>query len=137
MTTSGGRPGRGRPWSRSNLDDKERRTSRKKAQARRQAGDGVANGLVEIPGPLPETLEREVRAIVAASERREKARDPAAAVLRITPFEQGLAVETESEKLAQHIADALARSHKAEVDRTFDDEGKRRILTCRFPGGKA
>lgn len=134
MTSSGGRPGRGRPWSRSNLDDKDQRTSRKRAQERRQAADRVANGVVEIPGPLPDTLEREVRAIVAASERREKDRDPEACVLRITPFEKGLAVETESEKLAQHIADALARSHKAEVARTFDDEGKRRILTCRFPG---
>lgn len=134
MTTSGRRPGHGRPAPRSKLGDKDQRTSRKRDLERRQAADRAANGVVEIPGPLQPTLEREVRAIVAASERREKRRDDAACVLRVTPFEQGLAVETESEKLAQHIADALARSHGAEVVRTFDDEGKRRILTCRFPG---
>ena len=33
----------------------------------------------------------------------------------------------------QHIADALACSTQAEVIRTFDDEGRRRILTCRLP----
>jgi len=132
MAKSGRKPGRGQPAPRSKLGDREARTARKKRKERAQAADGVANGVVEIPGPLPAGLADEIRTIAAAAEDRERRRDPAALVLRITAFLDGLAIETESEKLAQHIADALARSKGARVERVFDDEGRRRILTCRF-----
>lgn len=128
MATSGGRRGA----RRSGLPGRDRLREKKERLQRRQAADGVPNGLVEIPGPLPQGAEEEIRALAAAVERREQERDPDALILLITPFQGGLAIETETEKLAQHIADAIAKSRKARVERTYDDEGRRRILRCRF-----
>ena len=122
------------PVARSALGDADQRLERKKKLASLQARNGIANGLVEIPGPIPDDLAVEIRHIVGRVVEKERQRDEHACVHRISPFEEGLAIETESEKLAQHIADALARSKKATVTRAFDDEGARRILTCRLPG---
>jgi hypothetical protein len=104
------------------------------ARKRRQEETGRTTGLVEIPGPLPAGLDEEVRNLAARLESEEERRRPGGRVLTITPFEEGLAIETQGEKLAQRIADALAKSRHARVERTFDDEGRRRILTCRLPG---
>ena len=121
MGRKGDLPGRAAHAARSRLDDSEQLLDRKRRQR--------TTGLVEIPGPLAPALEEEIRNVA----RRFDERDPGASVLRITPFQLGLAIETASEKLAQQIADAIARSRKAEVTRVFDDEGRRRILTCRLP----
>lgn len=102
-----------------------------------QARDGLPNGLVEIPGPLSEATRREILNIARKRESQERERRPWVRILAVTPFDRGVAIETEDEKLAQHIADTLARSRKAEVDRVFDDEGKRRILTCWLPEARA
>jgi hypothetical protein len=115
--------------ARSRLDDAEQRRERKKRRERRQAGDGVPNGLVEIEGLITQEIHNIVDRVVES----ERLRDEHARVLARTPFDGGISIETESEKLAQHIADALARSRKADVTRAFDDAGKRRILTCRLP----
>ena len=120
MASKGDQPGRAAHGARSRLDDSEQLLERKRRQR--------TTGLVEIPGPLTPALEEEIRNIA----RRFDERGPGAG-LRITPFQLGLAIETGSEKLAQRIADAIARSRKAEVTRVFDDEGRRRILTCRLP----
>jgi len=108
---------------------------KKSRQQSAQRADGFPNGLVEIPGPLDETLVREITLLARNLESREKAKG--GKILGIAPFEKGIAIETEGEKLAQHIADAVAKSRKAAVERVFDDEGKRRILTCRLPEKKA
>lgn len=116
------------PQSRYFRNDREKGLEHK----RHQEAAGLTTGLVEIPGPLPEGLEQEIRNLAAKVEAEEAARH-ADAVVSITPFENGLAIETRGEKLAQRIADSLRRSRHATVERTFDDEGKRRILTCRLP----
>jgi len=118
-----------KPFPRSNLGDTEERLARKKHLAEA----GLTLGLVEIPGPLPAQVEQEIREVVARLAEHDAARYPGAALLSVTPFREGLAIETRGEKLAQHIADHLARSRKATVERAFDDEGRRRILTCRLP----
>lgn len=120
-----------RPVTRSHLSDSETRLAQKKHLEEA----GLMSGLVEIPGPLPGGLEEEIRNIAARMEEEEAARRPGSAVLAITPFAGGLAIETRGEKLAQRIADALGRSRKAVVERALDDEGRRRILTCRLPKG--
>ncbi|MDH3591371.1 MAG: hypothetical protein OER88_05805 [Planctomycetota bacterium] len=119
--------------ARSRLDDAETRLDKKERRVQRGASDGIAHGLVEIPGPIAESEMREIRAIIASVAKREVERDPHARICQITPFQEGIAVETESEKFAQHIADAIGRSRNATVTRTFDDEGARRILTCKLP----
>jgi hypothetical protein len=124
------RPSRNSPQSRFFRDDREKGLAHK----RRQQAAGTTTGLVEIPGPLPPRLEAEIRNLVARLEREGAARH-GGAVVSVTPFEDGLAIETRGEKLAQRIADRLRRSRHAEVERTFDDEGRRRILVCRLPGG--
>jgi len=120
--------------ARSGLGDAEQRLEKKKRREKAQRNDGIPNGLVEIPGPFPEHVGTEIRNIVDRTLARERERDEHARVVAITPFREGLAIETESEKLAQHIADALGRSRKADVTRKYDDAGRRRILTCRLPG---
>ena len=117
------------PNSRSRLGDSENRKDRKQRQLRRQANDGVANGLVEIVGVITEEISNIVDNVLCAEQRHDKH----ASIIARTPFEGGLSIETESEKLAQHIADALASSRRAQVTRVFDDEGKRRVLTCKLP----
>jgi hypothetical protein len=120
------------PPPRSRLDDAEARLERK----RHQEEAALSSGLVEIPGPLPPHLEEEIRHLAARAEADEARRHPEDRIVAIVPFAKGLAIETHGEKLAQRIADALARSRHARVERTFDDEGRRRILTCRLPAGK-
>ena len=122
-----------RPVARSRLGDTKERLDRKKRQEKRHAADGVSNGVVEIPGPFSPEMDREIRNIAARVLERERSRDALAEIQAITAFQRGLALETSTEKLAQHIADALARSRQARVTRTFDDEGQRRILTCHLP----
>lgn len=117
------------PESRYFRDDREKGLAHK----RHQADVGFTRGLVEIPGPLPTDLEEEIRNLAARLEREEARREPDGGILGITPFAEGLAIETRREKLAQRIADALGKSRHAEVERTFDDEGRRRILSCRLP----
>jgi hypothetical protein len=117
------------PRSRYFRDDRERGLSRK----RHQEAAGLATGLVEVPGPLPLRIEEEIRNLAARFEADEQRRGKDSAVLAVTPFAGGLAIETRGEKLAQRIADALRRSRHASVERTFDAEGRRRILTCKLP----
>jgi hypothetical protein len=117
------------PQSRYFRDDREKGLARK----RHEAAAGMTTGLVEIPGPISPRLEEEIRNLALRIEGEEAARH-ADAVVSITPFEAGLAIETRGEKLAQRIADRLRRSRHAKVERTFDDEGRRRILVCRLPG---
>jgi len=121
-----------RPFPRSRLDDSDERLARKKHLEEA----GLTLGLVEIPGPLPPRVEQEIREVAARLAERDAARYPGAALLSVTAFQEGLAIETKGEKLAQHIADHLARSRKATVERAFDDEGRRRILTCRLPAAE-
>jgi len=115
---------------RGRLPDRDRLLDRKRRQTKRYAANGAVHGLVEIPGPLSRQTELEIRALASSLEKKEKQRDAGARVLAITEFKGGLAIETASEKLAQHIADAVGRSRCARVERVFDDEGRRRILTC-------
>ena len=124
---------RKRPHARSHPDDAKQRRDRKRRLEARQAADGFANGVVEIEGPLRAAVEHEIRNLAARVEAKEKRRDRNAAILSVTRVEAALVIETESEKLAQHIADALKRSRKAEIKRFFDDEGARRVLRCRLP----
>jgi hypothetical protein len=117
------------PQSRYFREDREKGLAHK----RHQQDTGQALGLVEIPGPLPNGLEEEVRNVAARLAKDEVRRGKDAAVLAITSFAKGLAIETRGEKLAQRIADALRRSRHAILERTYDDEGRRRILTCKLP----
>jgi hypothetical protein len=117
------------PESRYFRDDTEKGLAHK----RHQSDVGYTRGLVEIPGPLPTDLEEEIRNLAARLEREEARHQPDAGILAITAFADGLAIETRREKLAQRIADALQKSRHAKVERTFDDEGRRRILSCRLP----
>ncbi|HEX5136010.1 MAG TPA: hypothetical protein VFY93_03480 [Planctomycetota bacterium] len=118
------------PESRYFRDDREQGLARK----RHQEGAGWMLGLVEVPGPLPPHLEEEIRNLAARCQKDETRHGKDAEVLAVTPFAGGLAIETRGEKLAQRIADALRRSRHAQVERSFDDEGRRRILTCKLPG---
>ncbi|MHC4958528.1 MAG: hypothetical protein ACYTGN_09135 [Planctomycetota bacterium] len=117
--------------ARSRLDDKESRADRKKRQFERVATDGRPNGVVHVLGDIDAHGEDELRNIVRNVEERE--RKPGVVVLGIERDAEGLHVETESEKLAQHIADALSRSRNAEVERVFVDATKTRVLTLRLP----
>jgi len=126
MTNKGNEPGRAGHGARSRLDDSEELAERKRQRQ--------TTGLVEILGSLPPERGEEIRNIVKNVEATEQRHHPESRVSEITPIPEGLAIETNTEKLAQHIADAIRKSQNAEVDRTFDDEGKRRVLTCRLPG---
>lgn len=121
------------PQSRYFRDDREKGLSRK----RHQEEAGQTTGLVEVLGPLPPGLEEEVRNLAARFEEDEQRRGKDATVLAVTPFDDGIAIETRGEKLAQRIADALHRSRHAQVERAFDAEGRRRILTCKLPRARA
>jgi len=118
------------PQSRYFRDDTESGLAHK----RHQAEEGYTRGLVEVPGPLPLPLAEEIRNLATRLEQEETRHRAGAGILAITSFADGLAIETRGEKLAQRIADALHRSRHAAIERTFDDEGRRRILTCRLPG---
>jgi hypothetical protein len=91
-----------------------------------------ATGLVEVPGPLSRGTTTEIRNLTCNVLERERRRDPDARLLSISLFAEGLAIETSSARLAQNIAGAIRRSHRADVERVMDDEGRRRILTCRL-----
>jgi hypothetical protein len=91
-----------------------------------------ATGLVEVPGPLSRGIACEIRNLTCNVLERERLHDPDARLLSISLFAEGLAIETSSVRLAQNIAGAIRRSHKADVERVVDDEGRRRILTCRL-----
>lgn len=104
---------------------------KKARETKSHRADGVPNGLVEVPGPLAPEVETEIRNLARNIEERAKAKG--GKILSVTPFQGGIAIETEDEKLAQHIADAIEKSRKATVTRVYDDEGRRRILTCRLP----
>ena len=106
---------------------------RKRRRVLRHACDGQPHGIVHITGDIERHGAGELRNIIASVERREKQRDVHAAVLGIQTDSEGMHVAAESEKLAQHIADALARARKAAVVRVYSDAEKARILTCRLP----
>jgi hypothetical protein len=105
--------------------------ARKKRLLEKRAADGRPNGLVEVPGPLRASVRDEILALARSLEKKE--RRPGFRVLQISDFEGGVAIETDSEKFAQKLADAIGRSRHAQVTRVYDDEGARRILTCRLP----
>ena len=89
-------------------------------------------GLVEVPGPLSRSIAAEIRNLTRNVLDREREHDPEAQLVSISLFAEGLAIETSSERLALNIANAIRRSHRADVERVLDDEGRRRILTCRL-----
>lgn len=121
------------PQSRYFRDDRERGLAKK----RHQEEAGQSTGLVEVVGHLPPGLEEEIRNLATRFEEDELRRGKDAAVISVTPFAEGIAIETRGEKLAQRIADALHRSRHAEIERAFDAEGRRRILTCKLPRVRA
>jgi len=99
---------------------------------RRRRARGRAAGLVEVPGPLSRAVAAEISDLTRNVVGRERERDPDARLLAISLFAEGLAIETSSVRLAENIADAIRRSHQADVERVIDDEGRRGILTCRL-----
>jgi len=117
------------PLPRSRLDDSEERLERKGRRLARAASDGVANGLVQVLAPLDAEHVVEIRNIVKNVTERE--RDARSRVLAIGVDEDGLWVETETEKHAQHIADAISRARSMELKSYYDSEGKQRVLTLR------
>jgi hypothetical protein len=118
------------PRARSHLNDAEERLERKGRQLKRGASDGIANGLVQILATLEPDHEVEIRNIVKNVTERE--RDEHSRVLDMGSDEDGLWVETETEKHAQHIADAISRARNMELESYYDDSGKQRVLTLRF-----
>lgn len=115
------------------VEGREHRAERKKRQNEIRAYDGRANGVVEIPGPLGSDVHEEILRLARRIEAREKPNREGARILGVVPFKRGIAIETEEEKLAQMIADGIARSRNARIERVYDDEGARRILTCTLP----
>ena len=75
--------------------------------------------------------ESEIRGIVGNVTKREQERDENARVLDMATVEDGLWVETETEKHAQHIADAISRARNMELESHYDAAGKQRVLTLR------
>jgi hypothetical protein len=104
---------------------------RKKRLRRLADGDGYANGVVWIPGPLGERTRAEILAQVRNLVNRHA--DRSDRMLVVASLLAGIEIQTDGEKLAQRIADALERSRKARVTRVYDDEGRRRVLTCVLP----
>lgn len=107
------------------LQDRKKRLRALKEQ------DGYANGRVWIPGPLDELMRTQI-----LNEIRNVAAGPAGRadrILVVAASREGIEVLTDGEKLAQRLADALARSRKAHVSRVYDDGGQCRVLTCRLP----
>jgi len=117
--------------ARSRLDDKETRKQAKKEQFEKAAHNGLPNGIVHILGDVGGHGEEELRNIIHNVDSAERNAD--VTVLQIVRDKEGLHVETETEKLAQRIADAIVRSRKAELERVFVDSTKTRILTVRLP----
>ena len=115
-------------------EGREARADRKHRQTERRVADGRANGLVEIPGPIAEDIRDEIVRTARNVENRETKRRKGARILSIAPWsEGGLVIETEEEKLAQIIGDAIAESRQASTERFYDDEGMRRVVVCRLP----
>ena len=118
------------PRARSHLNDAEERLARKDRQLKRSASDGIANGLVQILATLEPDHETEIRNIVKNVTEQE--RDEHSRVLDMGKDEDGLWVETETEKHAQRIANAISRARNMEIESYYDDSGKQRVLTLRF-----
>ncbi len=118
------------PNARSHLNDAEERLERKNRQRKHGATDGIANGLVQILATLEPDHEAEIRNIVKNVTEHE--RDEHSRVLDMGSDKDGLWVETETEKHAQHIADAISRARNMELESYYDDAGKQRVLTLRF-----
>lgn len=106
-------------------------SDRKKRLRRLADSDGYANGMVWIPGPLGERTRAEILAQVRNVVDRHA--DQSDRMLVVASLLEGIEIQTDGEKLAQRIADALARSRRARVTRVYDDEGRRRVLTCVLP----
>jgi hypothetical protein len=106
-------------------------SDRKKRLRRLADRDGYANGMVWIPGPLGERTRAEILAQVRnVVDRHAEESDR---MLVVASLIEGIEIQTDGEKLAQRIADALAKSRRARVSRFYDDEGRRRVLTCVLP----
>ena len=117
--------------ARSRLNDGEERLARKVRQTERGAADGIPNGLVQIFAELDEAHETEIRNIALNVTKREHERDEHARILDMAVDEDGLWIETESEKHAQHIANAIARARNMNLESTYNAAGKQRILSLR------
>ena len=127
----GGGSGR-RPRSR--LNDAEERLARKDRQTQRGASDGIPNGLVQVAADLDEHEENEIRNIAQNVTERELERDEHARILDMGVDDDGLWIETESEKHAQRIADAVARARNLDLTSQYNAAGKQRVLTLRPKG---
>lgn len=119
------------PRARSRLDDAEDRLLRKTRQMKRGASDGIANGLVVVLASLDAEHETEIRNIIGNVTEREQGRDAQARILGMESDTDGLWVETESERHAQHIADAIARARNMDVESHYADSAKQRVLSLR------
>jgi len=104
---------------------------RKKRLRRLADVDGYPNGMVWIPGPLGERTRLEILAQVRSVV--DRYADRSDRMLVVASLLDGIEIQTDGEKLAQRIADALEKSRKAQVTRVYDDESRRRILTCILP----
>ena len=120
------------PRARSRLNDAEERLKRKDRQLKRNSSDGIANGLVQILATLEPDHEAEIVNIVKNVTESERGRDEHSRVLDMGSDKDGLWIETETEKHAQHIADAISRARNMELESYYDDSGKQRVLTLRF-----
>jgi len=112
------------------VESREVKLDRKRRLTAKHAKDGRANGVVEIRGPVGPDLERVIRSDVDGAFARASRRDADARILSIARRGEDLVIETESEKLAQHIADTLRKSRHMEVDRTYVDGAACRLLVC-------
>jgi len=119
------------PRARSRLNDAEDRLIRKVRQTKREASDGIANGLVLVLASLDADQEMEIRNIIGNVTEREQERYGHGRILDMQSDADGLWVETETEKHAQHIADAIARARNMDVESYFDDSAKQRVLSLR------
>lgn len=117
--------------ARSRLNDGEERLARKVRQTERGATDGIANGLVQVFATLDEDHETEIKNIALNVTKREQERDENARILDMAVDEDGLWIETESEKHAQNIANAIARARNMDLDSAFNAAGKQRVLSLR------
>ena len=121
----------GQPRARSRLGDAEDRLVKKVRQMKRGASDGIANGLVLVLASLDAEHETEIRNIIGNVTEREQERYAQARMLGMESDADGLWVETETEKHAQHIADAIARARNMDVESYYDDSAKQRVLSLR------
>ncbi len=121
-----GRP----PRPRMQVESRETKLDRKRRLTAKRANDGRANGVVEIRGPVGPDLERVIRSDVDGAFARVSRRDPEARILLMARRGEDLVIETESEKLAQHIADTLRKSRHMEIERAYVDGAACRFLVC-------